>query len=91
MPPKAHNIGGSIKTRAQPHALSMKKEMLVYLRLIHLLVFGNGEISGYHPSLHGQLRSPVWDELMSGDSDVTQVRILGVTSVGSGQRCLTEI
>lgn len=27
---------------------------------------------GNHPPLHGQLRSPVWDELMSGDSDVTQ-------------------
>lgn len=39
LPPKAHNIGGSIKTGAQPHALSMKKEMLVYLRLIRLLVF----------------------------------------------------
>lgn len=46
---------------------------------------------GTTPPLRGQLRSPVWDELMSGDSNVTQVRVLGVTSVGSGQRCLTGI
>lgn len=43
------------------------------------------------PSLHGQLRSPLWDELVSGDSDAAQLGVLGVTSVDTCQRCLTGI